>query len=81
MSVHNRHRPIRRRGRFVVSAALAIVSATAGAQTTRAPMSRSERLATDTLTLSFDAAVLRALRDGEEVRSANASVDVADAQV
>ena len=81
MSVHNRYRPIRRRGRFVVSAALAIVSATAGAQTTRAPMSRSERLATDTLTLSFDAAVLRALRDGEEVRSANASVDVADAQV
>ena len=81
MSVHNRYRPIRRRGRFVVIATLAIASSAADAQSSRPPASRSERLATDTLTLSFDTAVLRALRDGEEVRSANASVDVADAQI
>lgn len=82
MSVLNRNRPTRRRGRFFVAViSLAIASSAAGAQTARTPVSRSERLATDTLTLSFDAAVLRALRDGEEVRSANASVDIADAQV
>ncbi len=82
MSAPNRHRPAnRRRGRFVVAITLAIASSAAGAQSSRAPISRNERLATDTLTLSFDAAVLRALRDGEEVRSANASVDVAEAQI
>jgi outer membrane protein TolC len=45
------------------------------------PISRAERLSTDTVALSFDAAVLRALRDGEEVRLAVSSVDAADAQI
>ena len=44
-------------------------------------ISRAERLATDTLVLTFDAAITRALRDGEEVRAANNQVDVADAQI
>lgn len=47
----------------------------------RPPLSRAERTATDTLTLSFSVAVTRALQDGEEVRSARASVDVANAQI
>ena len=57
------------------------LGSTAGAQGVLLPVSRSERLAADTLVLTFDAAVQRALRDGEEVRSANASVDIADAQI
>lgn len=82
MSAHTSHRPTRRRGRFCVAiiAALAVTSA-AGAQVSGTPLSRSERLATDTLTLTFDTAVQRALREGEEVRSANASLDIASAQI
>ncbi|MDZ7631914.1 MAG: TolC family protein [Gemmatimonadaceae bacterium] len=76
-----RYRPTRRCGRFVVLVTFALATSAAGAQSPRTPVSRSERLATDTLTLSFDAAVLRALRDGEEVRAANATVDIADAQI
>jgi outer membrane protein TolC len=60
--------------------ALSIMAPCAAAQA-RLPLSRADRTATDTLTLSFGLAVTRALRDGEEVRSARASVDVADAQV
>ena len=82
MSAHTSHRPTCRRGRFCVAiiAALAVTSA-AGAQVSGTPLSRSERLATDTLTLTFDTAVQRALREGEEVRSANASLDIASAQI
>ncbi len=82
MSASLSHRPPHRRGRFcvVVISAVALAS-TVGAQSSRLPISRNERLATDTLVLTFDAAVQRALRDGEEVRSANASIDIADAQI
>ena len=73
-------RPMARGGRFVVAVTL-IASPLLGAQETRAPVSRSERLATDTLPLSFDAAILRALRDGEEVRAATIAVDIANAQI
>ena len=75
-----RFRPTRRGGRFCVAVTL-VVASTLGAQQPRVPMSRSERLSTDTLTLSFDAAVQRALRDGEEVRAASVAVDVANAQI
>lgn len=82
MSAHNQYRPARRRGRFVVAITLAVaLSVTAGAQSGQAPISRAERLSTDTVTLTFDAAVQRALRDGEEVRSALVSIDAADAQI
>ena len=81
MSVPYRFCPPPRRGPFVVVIAVVVAASVAGAQTSRAATTRSDRLATDTLTLSFDAAVLRALRDGEEVRSANATVDVANAQI
>ncbi len=81
MSVPYRFCPTPRRGPFVVAIALAAAATVAGAQPSRAAAARADRLATDTLTLTFDAAVVRALRDGEEVRSANASVDVADAQI
>jgi outer membrane protein TolC len=85
MSAHPSHRPARRRGRFSVAViaviAVSALAASAGAQGVRTPISRSERLSTDTLVLTFDSAVQRALRDGEEVRSANASLDVADAQI
>ena len=57
------------------------LASTVGAQSSRLPISRNERLATDTLVLTFDAAVQRALRDGEEVRSANTNIDIADAQI
>lgn len=46
-----------------------------------APISRAQRLATDTLLLPFDAALQRALRSADEVRLAETQVDVADAQV
>ena len=79
MSVPIRVRPAHRRGRFVV-AFTCLAAASLGAQS-RTPASRAERLATDTLPLSFDAAILRALSQGEEVRAANATLDVADAQI
>ena len=47
----------------------------------RTPVSRAERVSTDTLPLSFDAAITRALRDGEEVRAATAGVAIAEAQI
>jgi outer membrane protein len=81
MSSHTGYRPARWRGRFVVAVSLAVFSSIAGAQPARAPISRAERLATDTVPLSFDAAISRALRDGEEVRAAVTAVDVADAQI
>lgn len=82
MSAHTTHRPTRRRGRFCVAILSAVALATtAAAQDVRTPISRSERLSTDTLVLTFDAAVQRALREGEEVRAANAALDVADAQI
>lgn len=85
MSCHRIHRPRLRRGRFVVAiiAAIGIVvpAGAAGAQAVRSPAPRGDRQGADTLTLSFDAAVMRALRDGEEVRGAIAAVDVADAQI
>ena len=80
MKEHIQFRPMARGGRFVVAVTL-IASPLLGAQETRAPVSRSERLATDTLPLSFDAAILRALRDGEEVRAATTAVDIANAQI
>ncbi len=80
MSAHNHCRPAHRRGRLVVAITVA-VSTAAGAQSARTPISRAERLSTDTVTLTFDGAVARALRDGEEVRSAVASVDAAEAQI
>ena len=46
-----------------------------------APISRAERLAGDTLVLTFDAALARALAVADELRLAQAQVDVADAQV
>jgi len=82
MSVIAEFRPAHRRGRFVVAIILvpALAALPAVAQQ-RTPTSRAERLGTDTLPLSFDAAITRALRDGEEVRAANASVDIAEAQI
>lgn len=38
-------------------------------------------MATDTLVLTFDSAILKALREGEEVRAANAQIDIAEAQI
>ncbi len=82
MAAHNQFRPAPRRGRFVVAITLAVAaSATSGAQSGQVPISRAERLATDTVALTFDGAVQRALRDGEEVRSALVSIDAADAQI
>jgi outer membrane protein len=85
MSASSR-RPTRRLGRFVVArsvvlAGILVTASRADAQAARVPLSRSERIATDTLLLSFDVAVARALRDGEEVRAANAQVNVAEAQI
>ncbi|MCC7052611.1 MAG: TolC family protein [Gemmatimonadaceae bacterium] len=80
MSVTYRIRPAHRRGRFVVAITCLSAAAALGAQS-RPAVSRAERLATDTLPLSFDAAIARALAQGEEVRSATAAVDVADAQI
>jgi outer membrane protein len=79
-------RPTRRLGRFVVArsvvlAGIIVTSSRVDAQAARGPLSRSERVATDTLLLSFDVAVSRALRDGEEVRAATAQVNVAEAQI
>ncbi len=80
MSDQSPYRPTGTLGRFVV--AVAVASTAISAQAPPAPTARNERLAaTDTLALSFDAAVLRALRDGEEVRSANTSIDIANAQI
>ncbi len=80
MKEHLRFRPTRRGGRFVVAVTLIAASASA-AQIPRAPISRAERLSTDTIPLTFDAAILRALRDGEEVRAATTAVEIADAQI
>ena len=80
MSAHSMVRPAPGRGRFVVLVALALTASQASAQAS-GPQSRAERLATDTLALTFDTAILRALRDGEEIRAANASVNVAEAQI
>ena len=80
MKEHIQFRPMRRGGRFVVAMTLFAAPAL-GAQSARAPISRSERLSTDTITLSFDAAIQRALRDGEEVRAATTAVEIADAQI
>jgi len=85
MSEYLRNRPTRCRGRFIIAVGAAALSFVANSTTRgQAPTSltaRAARLATDTLTLSFEGAVTRALRDGEEVRLANSSVDVADAQI
>ena len=80
MKKHIQFRPMRRGGRFVVAMTLFAAPAL-GAQSARAPISRSERLSTDTIALSFDAAIQRALRDGEEVRAATTAVEIADAQI
>ena len=80
MKEHIQFRPMRRGGRFVVAMTLFAAPAL-GAQSARAPISRSERLSTDTIALSFDAAIQRALRDGEEVRAATTAVEIADAQI
>jgi len=87
MSDTSTFRPMPRRGAFVVASIVAAVLVAAvsvsdaGAQRAPAPGARGTRAATDTLTLTFDAAVVRALRDGEEVRAANAGVTVAEAQI
>ena len=76
-----------RLGSFVVTfilAAILVASLTTSpvqAQVAPAQAVRGSRSVTDTLALTFDVAVLRALRDGEEVRSANAGVNVAEAQI
>lgn len=80
MSVSLPVRPAHRRGRFVV-AVTCLAAATSLEAQPRLPASRAERLATDTLSLSFDAAIQRALTQGEEVRSANATLNVAEAQI
>jgi outer membrane protein TolC len=46
-----------------------------------APISRAQRVATDTLVLAFDAAIDRALRVADEVRLAESQTAIADAQV
>jgi outer membrane protein len=74
-------RPSPRLGRLVVTVTLLAAADPAAAQTPRQPMSRAERIVTDTVTLTFDAAVTRALRDGEEVRAATTSEAVAAAQI
>ncbi len=81
MSATFRRRPARRLGFFVVACSVALASVVSGQDPLPLVRSRSERLQTDTLTLSFDAAVMRALREGEEVRAANAQVSAADAQI
>ncbi len=82
MSVTEARRPAHRRGRFVIVIGLATgLAALPATAQQRTPISRADRLTTDTLPLSFDAAITRALRDGEEVRAASASVDVAEAQI
>ena len=81
MSEHSNYRFTPRRERFVVAIIFFVSASVAGAQSVRAPLSRSDRLSTDTLTLSFDTAVLRALRDGEEVRAATTGVDIAESQI
>ncbi len=79
MPAQSQSRPTGTLGRFVVFVVFAIAGTAGSAQV---PIPRSERPpAGDTLPLSFDAAILRALRDGEEVRSANTSIDIADAQI
>lgn len=80
MSAQNRYRPTSCLGRFVVATAFAAATA-ASAQSSRPPLSGGDRLANDTLSLSFDTAILRALRDGEEVRAADVSVQSAEAQI
>ena len=81
MSQPPRYRPAHSRGRFFVAVTLVAASGALDAQTTRPPVSRSERLAADTIALTFDAAITRALRDGEEVRAAVTAIDIAEAQI
>ena len=68
---------------FTLAAILVAALTTSPVQAQVAPTQavRGPRSVTDTLALTFDVAVLRALRDGEEVRSANAGVNVAEAQI
>ena len=68
---------------FILAAILVEALTTSPVQAQVAPTQavRGPRSVTDTLALTFDVAVLRALRDGEEVRSANAGVNVAEAQI
>ena len=68
---------------FILAAILveALTTSPVQAQVAPAQAVRGPRSVTDTLALTFDVAVLRALRDGEEVRSANAGVNVAEAQI
>ncbi|MEJ2679859.1 MAG: hypothetical protein P8174_12445 [Gemmatimonadota bacterium] len=65
-----------RRGAWV---GLALV--VAGAQLGVAGALRAQEASVDTMALSLDAALSRALGQGEEVRLAEAQVDVASAQV
>jgi outer membrane protein len=76
-------RPARRLGRLCICAVLSVTVVTLprAASAQRAPISRAERLATDTVRLTFDGAIQRALRDGEEIRSATATEHVAEAQI
>jgi outer membrane protein len=76
-------RPALRLGRFFIFAAVCIAFAlpVSISYAQRVPVSRAERLATDTISLTFDGAILRALRDGEEIRTAVASEAVANAQI
>lgn len=80
MKEYIRFRPASWGGRFVVAITL-IAASVSGGQIPRAPLSRAERLSTDTIPLTFDGAVQRALRDGEEVRAATTAVEIADAQI
>ncbi len=82
MSAQSQYRPTGTLGRFVVVVVFATAGTSGGAQSLPVPLPRAERPAAgDTLPLSFDAAILRAMRDGEEVRSANTSIDIANAQI
>lgn len=73
--------PIRRRALVALLGLAGAVPARAQRPAREAPISRAERLATDTLVLAFDAAVDRALRVADEVRLAESQADVADAQL
>lgn len=73
--------PIRRRTVAALCAFASAASLHAQQPAREAPISRAQRLATDTLVLAFDAAIDRALRVADEIRLAEAQTDVADAQL
>jgi outer membrane protein TolC len=79
MSLFSSRRPTRCCGRVLVAAATLSVAAGTNLPGQAARDVRSA--STDTVALTFDGAVMRALRDGDEVRAATAQVAVADAQI